>query len=126
MLEFNTTGWIVVIFCAMVIGFSKTAIIGTGILVVPLLALVMPAKESTGFLLPILAMGDIMAIIYWHRHVNWHRLIRLLPWTFTGVILGFLCMDHITNTTLMPIIGVTVLGMVAIRSEEHTSELQSH
>jgi uncharacterized protein len=114
MLPLDTIGWITIIFCAIIIGFSKTAIIGTGILVVPLLALVMPAKESTGFLLPILAMGDIMAIIYWHQHVNWHRLIRLLPWTFTGVILGFLCMGHITNAALMPIIGITVLVMVAI------------
>jgi len=114
MLELNTAGWVTIIFCAMVIGFSKTAIIGTGILVVPLLALVMPARESTGFLLPMLAMGDIMAIIYWRQHVNWHRLIRLLPWTFIGVVVGFLCMGHISNIALMPIIGATVLVMVAI------------
>ena len=114
MLELSSISWAVVIACAVMIGFSKTGIPGTGILVAPLMAMVMPAKASTGFVLPMLAMADIMAIIYWRRHVAWANLLRLLPWTMVGVIIGYLIMRKITNEQLMPIIGVIVLALITV------------
>ncbi len=114
MLELGSISWAVVIACAVMIGFSKTGIPGAGILVAPLMAMVMPAKESTGFVLPMLAVADIMAIIYWRRHVAWTNLLRLLPWTMVGVIVGYLIMRKITNEQLMPIIGVIVLALITV------------
>ncbi|MCK5270959.1 MAG: sulfite exporter TauE/SafE family protein [Sedimentisphaerales bacterium] len=112
--ELSSISWAVVIACAVMIGFSKTGIPGAGILVAPLMAMVMPAKESTGFVLPMLAVADIMAIIYWRRHVAWANLLRLLPWTMVGVIVGYLIMGKITNEQLMPIIGVIVLALITV------------
>ena len=112
MLDFSTVEWAIVILCALLIGFSKTGIPGTGILMVPLMAMVMPAKESTGFVLPMLAMADIMAIIYWRRHVELRHLIRLLPWAWLGVIIGAVCLRFITNEQLKPTIGVIVLVLI--------------
>ncbi len=112
--ELSSISWAVVIACAVMIGFSKTGVPGAGILVAPLMAMVMPAKESTGFVLPMLAVADIMAIIYWRRHVAWANLLRLLPWTMVGVIVGYLIMRKITNEQLMPIIGVIVLTLITV------------
>ena len=39
-------------------------------------------------LLPMLILGDIVAVIYYRRHVKWRYLIQLLPWMMLGVILG--------------------------------------
>ena len=114
MLDFNTFSWFVVSFCAVMIGFSKTGIPGAAILVIPLLAGIMPARDSTGFLLPILALADIMAIIYWRRHVDWPRLLRLLPWTMLGVGIGYIVLKYITNKQLMPVIGIVVLILIAV------------
>lgn len=96
------------------IGFTKTGIPGAGTLVIPLMAAIIPAKESTGFVLPMLAMGDILAIIYWRRHVEWQQLARLLPWTWLGIVLGYLCMGHISNDHLKIFIGVLVLALMGI------------
>jgi hypothetical protein len=37
-----------------------------------------------------------------------------LPWTWTGVIIGFMLMGHITNEQLRMLIGVTVLGLMGL------------
>ena len=114
MVQFDAASWVIIVLCAFMIGFSKAGIMGAGALVVPLLASIMPARESTGFLLPMLSIGDIIAIMYWHQHVVWSRLIRLMPWTLVGVFAGYLCLGRITNELLMPVIGVIVLILIAL------------
>jgi uncharacterized membrane protein YfcA len=109
---FSATDWVVIAFCAVMTGFSKTGIPGTGILAVPLVALVMPARQSTGFLLPMLILGDVMAILYWRRHVHWRSLARLLPWTLLGLAIGYACLDRVTDGQLKPVIGGMVLVLV--------------
>jgi uncharacterized membrane protein YfcA len=96
------------------IGFAKTGVPGSGALVAPLMATIIPAKESTGFVLPMLAMADILAIVYWRRHVKWRQLAHLLPWAWLGIVLGYLCMGHISNDHLKVFIGVLVLILMGI------------
>jgi hypothetical protein len=103
-----------VILCALLIGFTKVGIPGIGILIPILAASIMPAKESTGFILPMLTMADIFAIIYWRRHVVWKQLLRLLPWSFTGIVAGYAAMSHITNEQLRRFIGLLVLILMIL------------
>ena len=113
MLELTPYQWSIAALVAFLIGFSKTGLPGGGILAAPLLAMIMPAKASTGFLLPILALADIMAIVYWKRHVDWGQLkTLLLPWTLIGVVIGFLLMRPISGEQLKPIIGLIVFVLV--------------
>ena len=113
MLDLTQFQWSLAIIGATFIGVAKTGLPGGGILTVPLMALMLPARESTGFVLPMLAMADIFAILYWRRHVNWRQLGRLLPWAWAGVLAGAQGMGHITNEQLKPMIGVLVLVLVA-------------
>ena len=76
------------------------------------MALVMPARQSTGFLLPMLIMADVFAIVYWRRHVHWRSLVLLLPWTWAGLGIGYVCMGRVTDAQLKPIIGLIVLVLV--------------
>lgn len=103
------------LFCAFLVGLSKAGLPGAGIVVVPIMAGIMPARESVGFLLPILIAGDVFAIVYWRRHVDWRQLIRLLPATFLGVGAGYFCLRAITSRQLLPVIGVTVLAMIGLK-----------
>jgi hypothetical protein len=114
MLEFDVFRWIVVGICAGLIGFSKMGIPGAGVLVVPMLASIMPARESTGFLLPILCLADIMAILLWRKHVEWKQLIKLIPWAVVGIIAGYFCLGIISNELLMPVIGGIVLILIGV------------
>jgi uncharacterized protein len=114
MFSFTFIEWAVIILCALLIGFTKAGIPGIGILIPILAASIMPAKESTGFILPMLTMADIFAIIYWRRHVAWKQLLRLLPWSFTGIIAGYASMSHITNEELKKFIGFLVLILMLL------------
>ena len=114
MLDFTTTQWIIVLIGATMIGFSKTGVPGSGIIIAPLMASAMAAKDSTGFTLVMLAMADVLAILYWRRHVNWSHLARLLPWTFAGVVGGYLLMDHISDKQLKIIMGALILGFLGV------------
>lgn len=114
LLSFELWEWLLVIGCAALIGFTKTGIQGGGLLVVPLAALALPAKESTGFILPMLVAADIMAILYWHQHVDWRQLARLLPWAFIGIVAGFFCLNRISNTQLLPLLGGLILLLLGM------------
>ena len=67
---------------------SKAGLKGMGTLVVLLLAFVYEAKASTGILLPMLIIADIIAVIYYRRSVRWDYLKRFLPWMIAGVLFG--------------------------------------
>lgn len=126
MLDFTTTQWIIVLIGATMIGFSKTGVPGSGIIIAPLMASAMAAKDSTGFTLVMLAMADVLAILYWRRHVNWSHLTRLLPWTFAGVVGGYLLMDHISDKQLKIIMGALILGFLGVSwwRDRHVKEGQ--
>ena len=104
-LEFDGLSWLVIGICAFLVGFSKTGIPCAGVLVVPLLASVMPARQSVGFLLPILCLADVMAVVYWRRHADWSKLVKLMPWALVGIVIGFYCLGVINDQQLMPVIN---------------------
>ena len=80
--------WAMLIAAALLIGINKTAIPGVGILPVVMLASVFEERLSTGLQLGMLAVTDIMAVIYFRRHADWKILVRLLPWALVGLIVG--------------------------------------
>ena len=100
---------------AYAIGISKTGLPGVGILVVPLLAIVFPAKPSVGLLLPILIIADLFAVGYYRHHGQWRHLVKLLPWAVVGIGFGYVILSKIDSQTLKPLIGLIVLVMLAIR-----------
>ena len=113
-IHFNSSQWFVLCLCALMVGISKTALPGMGILIVPMLALLFPAKASTGLLLPMLAFADLFAVAYYHRHAQWSHIFKLLPPALTGIAIGSVIIRHIDNAQLKPIIGIIVLSMLVL------------
>jgi hypothetical protein len=105
---------LVIILCAFLVGVSKTGVPGLGILNVLLIAMALPSKMSTGQLLPMLAMADIFAVVYYHRHAHWKHIWRLLPWALAGIGTGSLFIRHISDAQLEPLIGFIVLVLLAV------------
>jgi len=114
MFDLSTVDWFIASFAALLVGISKTGIPGAGTLAVPLLADVLPARSSTGALLPMLIFGDIFAVAYWRRHAVWPHLIRLMPWALVGVVLGYFALGFVNDRQLRPIIGAIVLILLAV------------
>jgi hypothetical protein len=100
--------------CALLTGLAKTGLPGLGVLVVPLMAMAVPPRESTGMLLPMLLVGDVFAVTYYHRHAVWSHLWRLLPWAFVGIVIGWLALGRVNDTQLRLFVGVVVLALLAL------------
>tara|TARA_E500000331_G_scaffold305490_1_gene309207 strand:- start:1218 stop:1973 length:756 start_codon:yes stop_codon:yes gene_type:complete len=79
---------LIMAFVGVFVGMAKTGIHGTGMIAVPLLAIVFGGRASSGIMLPILILGDFMAIYHYHGDAQWKHLKRVLPFAFIGVLLG--------------------------------------
>ena len=79
---------LVLCLAAFLIGINKTAVPGIGLLPVILLASTFETRLSTGLQLGMLALADIMAVAWYHRHADWKILLRLLPWALAGIAVG--------------------------------------
>lgn len=100
--------------CAFSIGIAKTGMPGFGILAVPLMVLVVgDARQSAGWLLPVLCFADIFAILYWRRHAAAGRLFALAPWCLLGVAAGGLTLG-LSEQRLRPTVGVIILIMLLL------------
>jgi uncharacterized membrane protein YfcA len=106
--------WAALAVAAVIVGMAKSGIPGLGILAVPIVASVIPAKTSTGFILPMLVAGDIIGVGYYRRHAEWKHLFRVFPWTVAGVVAGWVSMGFLSNAQIRPLIGSIVLTMLAL------------
>lgn len=109
----DLAGWALALAAAVCVGLSKTAFTGLGILAVLAFAEIMPAKESTGALLPLLIAADIAGVLLYRRHANWSDLARLLPTTLAGIVCGWLLMPRIPGDTFTRWLGWLVLAGIA-------------
>ncbi|HVP19003.1 MAG TPA: sulfite exporter TauE/SafE family protein [Spirochaetia bacterium] len=100
--------------CALIVGLSKTGIPGLSSLFVPLFAIVLPARISTGAVLPLLIVGDVVAVTWYRRHAVWRHLLRLFPWAVAGIVIGFFALGRISDRQLRPVIGAVVIVMLGV------------
>jgi uncharacterized membrane protein YfcA len=112
--HFETWQWVLAIVGAFLVGVSKTGIAGIGMLFVVLFARIMPAKQATGIVLPLLCFGDIVAVSSYRQHASWPHLWRLFPWTAGGVVIGYFVMGRIDNADAQLLIGFIVVGLVIV------------
>ncbi|CAK7057205.1 MAG: hypothetical protein DELT_01285 [Desulfovibrio sp.] len=113
-MELTTPVLIVLAIAAVLTGVSKTGVPGMGILFAVLVPLVIPAKQSTGFILPFLVFGDLIAVIFWRKSAVWRLIKVLLPSMFTGIFMGYLLMDRVADGVYGKILGSIVLFLVVL------------
>jgi uncharacterized membrane protein YfcA len=105
------------------IGMSKGGF-PVGSIALPVLILVWPAqaqaaRSAVGFMLPMLCLMDIVALCFYWRHVQWGRLVYLMPATVFGVIVASMlfvsdesAMIAVSDRALKILIGL--LGIVFV------------
>ncbi|MBA2559121.1 MAG: sulfite exporter TauE/SafE family protein [Propionibacteriales bacterium] len=120
--ELSVAAWTALVLAAAFVGFAKTAIGGVASLAVVIFAAVLPARESTGALLPLLICGDVIAVAIYRRHANWRLLVRLLPGVIPGLVLGALFVSWVDDATMRRAIAVTLLVMAAVQVRTRTRE----
>jgi hypothetical protein len=83
-------------FSAFLAGFTKTGIIGVGMVITPLMASVFPTGVSLGFMLPLYLGGDFFMIFVMRRRPLWNTLKRAATWGIAGVFLGWVAARELT------------------------------
>ena len=106
--------WALLALGALVTGLSKTGIAGLGVLSVALFANALPARASTGALLPLLLCADVFGVAFFRKHASWPHLFKLFPWVVVGVLGGYFALDKISNAQIQRMIGGIILAMVAL------------
>ena len=101
-------------FAALLVGFSKTAVSGANTVSLAIFAAVLPARASTGVLLPILIAGDVLAVLTYRRHAHWPTLWRLFPAVAAGVVLGTLFLMWADDGIVRTSIGAILLLMAGV------------
>jgi len=93
---------------------SKTGVHGAGMIAVPLLASLFGGQSSSGIMLPILCLADILGVWYYHRHASWYHLKKLFPWAALGTVLGLLVGNAIDDETFKMMMAVIIIASVGI------------
>jgi uncharacterized protein len=112
-------GWspveiVLLVVAAVLVGFAKTAIGGVASISVAIFAATMPARESTGVLLPLLILGDVFAVWSYRKHAHWRTLLRLMPTVVVGILLGAVFVATVDDTVMRRTIGVVLLLLLAV------------
>jgi uncharacterized protein len=106
----------IVLVVALFIGMSKTGVHGAGMVAVPLLANVFGGQLSSGVMLPMLCLADVIGVWHYHRHASWSHLKKLFPWavvgTFLGTYVGGSIDDALFKVIMATIILISILIMV--------------
>lgn len=100
---------------AVIIGFSKTALSGLGVIAVAIFATILPAKESTAAILVLLIVGDLIAVWHYRHDADWSMIRRLLPAVLPGLVLGSLFLQVVSNSVLRRSIGVVLLVLLLLQ-----------
>jgi uncharacterized protein len=113
--------WCGLVVAAALVGVAKTAVSGVGSVAVVIFAIVLPARESTGAILPLLVCGDIVAVSYYRRHADGATLWRLIPGVLPGLVLGALFLAVADDNLVRRTIGGILLVMTALQLWQQAS-----
>lgn len=113
-LHISPLEWTIIMACGMLIGMSKVGVPGVSMIVVPALAFIFGAKQSTGVLLPILMMADLFGVAYYRRHANWNHLIKVIPWAVVGLLIALWVGEMVNDKQFKNLIAILVFLSIAL------------
>ena len=107
--------WLLAILGAVGIGVAKSGFSGVSMLHVLVFAFLFGARDSTGVVLPMLIVGDLMAVFAFRQHARWDYIRKMLPPAITGIIVGWLLMHRLSETAYKPLIGTIILTLTSLQ-----------
>ncbi len=124
LLAYSLTNWVLIFLGAFIIGLSKAGLKGIDMMNVTIMAIVFGGKASTGVVLPLLCVADIMAVLYYNRHAKWVHFWKLLPWMVMGILIGVYVGKDLNEALFRKImaiiIGLTVIIMLFLELRKNT------
>ena len=100
----------IAVIAVLIVGLSKAGLLGSlGMVGVPLLALVMPARDAAGMMLPVLLAMDAIAIWTYRKDVDWRILRIMLPGAAVGTLAGWALWSVVSDDGVLLFVGVVTL-----------------
>ena len=112
--EQSLTNWLLIAIAAFIIGLSKAGLKGIDMMNVTLMALVFGGKASTGIVLPLLCVADVMAVKYYHRHAEWSYFRKLVPWMVVGILVGVFVGKDLNEVYFRKVMAVIIIVTIAL------------
>lgn len=100
---------VVVAVCAVLYGVSKTAMPVAGVVAGTVLAGVLGPAQATGFVVPLLILGDLIGLAFYRSHADWRVIIRVIPGVLVGFVLTALMFVFVPPAGVARIVGVLIL-----------------
>lgn len=112
--DLSSHAWLLAGLAALCTGLAKSGFGPFGLLTVILMAEVLPPRESTGVVLPLLIAADVMGVLSFHEHSSWKLLRALLPATLVGILTGWWIMPLIPAEFFGHTLGWIILTLIGI------------
>ncbi|MDL2210948.1 sulfite exporter TauE/SafE family protein [Desulfovibrio sp. OttesenSCG-928-O18] len=113
-MDLTTSAYILLCCTALFMGISKTGVPGFGLIFVVLAPLAIPAKVSTGYILPFLIFGDIIAVLWWRKAAVWRLIGAVMPAMLTGIVIGYFIMGRVDDAIYGRVLGGVVLFLLLL------------
>jgi uncharacterized membrane protein YfcA len=111
---FSGTDWVISLICGLLIGMAKAGVSGTGMAIIPVMAMIFGGKNSTGIVLPMLIMADVFAVRYYSRHAEWQHVLRVMPWAMIGVFVALAIGNYVSDRVFKSVLSLSVLTGVTL------------
>jgi uncharacterized protein len=109
----DLTFWALAITAVIIVAFSKAGLLGSlGLVAVPMLSLVMPARDAAGMFLPLLLVMDAIAVWTYRRDANWHILWIMIPGAAVGTLVGWALWSVVSDAMVLLFVGIITLLFV--------------
>jgi uncharacterized membrane protein YfcA len=102
--------WSIAVATIVIVALSKSGFLGSlGMVGVPLLSLVMPAREAAGMLLPLLCVMDIVGLLAFRREFDARNIRIMLAGGLIGTLVGWALWSVITDAEVLLIVGIITM-----------------
>ncbi|MEO6053778.1 MAG: sulfite exporter TauE/SafE family protein [Chthoniobacterales bacterium] len=123
--QLSSAQWMLAGAAALCVGMGKAGFSGMGVLAIILMATILPAKQSTGVILPMLIFADIFAVLLYRKHAVISHVWRLIPPAFIGIVCGFFLMPLIPAEAFGKFIGwITLIISVLFLIQKASGQLE--
>ncbi len=114
--KLTSSQWMLALLSAFGLGVAKSGFAGVGLFHVVVFAFLFGAKQSTGYVLPMLIFGDVCAVAAFRQHARWEYVWSMSLPTALGVVIGWALMNSLSETAYKPVIGTIILGLAAMQA----------
>jgi uncharacterized membrane protein YfcA len=102
--------WIIAVLAVFIVALSKSGLLGSlGLVAVPMLSLVMPARDAAGMMLPLLLVMDAIAIWTYRKDADWRILRIMLPGAMVGTLIGWALWTVVSDAMVLLFVGVITM-----------------